>query len=347
MRIANEYHKLEKRYKHIEEECKKLGSLLEQREAEYKGICSHYETLVHVVQELEVAKVDLTKHNEKLEKEKVQLNEDVVLLKNIVYQLNTELERYQDKLRDHKLEINSAHIESSEKEEKHNQRIWGNINFHALGPLLNAYQENLSEKRELLRMYEQEMADFGNRCKEVLTENELMHKEVQELRSECDRYAKEIATLVENTASLKKQNDVLEKETGSLKRGTAEIRSAYELKMEMILKRNDVLRKENMACVSELSNLRGKYEILSKEFEKLKNKEDQTIPTSIHTAAVEECKKLLDELKYRYENEKRNLSNHIKRMEENQPENEKELVMAIAERNHLRGLVENLEKNLK
>nr|XP_034174360.1 centrosomal protein of 89 kDa-like [Osmia lignaria] len=347
LRIANEYHKLEKRYKHIEEECKKLGSILEQRETEYKGICSHYETLVHVVQELEEAKVDLTKHNEKLEAEKVQLNEDILLLKNIVYQLNTELERYQDKLRDQKLEINSAHIESSEKEEKYNQRIWGSINFHALGPLLNAYQENLSEKRELLRMYEQEMADFGNRCKEVLTENELMHKEVQELRSECDRYAKEIATLVENTASLKKQNDILEKDTGSLKRETAEVRSAYELKMGIILKRNDVLRKENMTCVSELSNLRGKYEILSKEFEKLKSKEDQTIPTSIHTAAVEECKKLLDELKYRYENEKRNLSNHIKRMEENQPENEKELVMAIAERNHLKGLVENLEKNLK
>lgn len=300
-----------------------------------------------MVRELEEAKVELTKRNEKLETQKVQSNEDILLLKNIVYQLNAELERYQDKLRDHKLEINSVNVESGEKDERYNHRVWGSINFHALGPLLNAYQENLSEKRELLRMYEQEMADFGNRCKEILTENELMHKEVEELKTECNGYAKEITTLVENTASLKKQNDLLQKETINLKRESAEIRSSYELKMEIILKRNEALRKENMTCASELSNLRGKYEILSKEFEKMKNKEDQTIPTTVHTAAIEECKKLLDELKHRYENEKRNLCTQIKRMEENQPENEKELVMAIAERNHLKGLVENLEKNLK
>nr|XP_003700799.1 PREDICTED: centrosomal protein of 89 kDa-like [Megachile rotundata] len=347
LRIANEYHKLEKRYKHVEEECQKLGTLLEQREIEYKSICSHYETLIHMVRELEEAKAELTKRNERLETQKVQSNEDILLLKNIVYQLNAELERYQDKLRDHKLEINSVNVESGEKEERYNHRVWGSINFHALGPLLNAYQENISEKRELLRMYEQEMADFGNRCKEVITENELMHKEVEELKLECNGYAKEITTLVENTASLKKQNDLLQKEAANLKRESAEIRSSYELKMEIILKRNEALRKENMSCASELNNLRGKYEILSKEFEKMKNKEDQTIPTTVHTAAIEECKKLLDELKYRYENEKRNLCTQIKRMEENQPENEKELVMAIAERNHLKGLVENLEKNLK
>ena len=153
--------------------------------------------------------------------------------------------------------------------------------------------------------------------------------------------------MVENITSLKKQNDILKKEAANIKRETNDIHSSYELKMEVILKCNETLKKEYTTSASELSNLRGKYEILSKEFEKMKGKENQTVPTIIHTTAIEECKTLLDELKHQYESEKRNLCNHIKRIEENQPENEKQLIMVTAERNHLKGLVENLETTLK
>ncbi|XP_076765751.1 uncharacterized protein LOC143432754 [Xylocopa sonorina] len=345
LRIANEYRKLEKRYKCVQEECQKLSNVLEHKELEFKKVCSHYEAVIQMVQELEETKVNLAKQNQRLETEKIQSNQDITLLKSIVYQLNTELERYQDKVKDQKHDNVSVRVESSE--EVRDPKIWGSVNFHALGPLLNAYQENLSEKRELVQMYEQEMADFSNRCKEILTENEIMHKEVEELKTECDRYAKEIKTLIENTTSLKKQNDTLKKEIVDRRREVNDIRSSYELKMEIILKHNEVLKQEHISTASELSNLRGKYEILSKEFDKIKTKEEQTVPATVHATAVEECKTLLDELKYQYENEKRNLCNHIKRIQENQPENEKQLIMAIAERNHLKDLAENLEKNLK
>ncbi|CAD1476421.1 unnamed protein product, partial [Heterotrigona itama] len=336
-KIINEYNKLGKRYKSIKEECQKLNDILEQRELEHKKVCSHYEVLIH---ELEEAKITLVKHNQKLEIEKVQSTEDIALLKNIVYQLNTELERYQDKLGDQKRE----HI-YTENKRKYDSRIWRSINFHALGPLLNAYQENLSEKQELVQMYEQEMADFSSRCKEILVENEFMHKEVEELKLECNRYAKEIKKLVENITSLKNQNDILKKEAANIKREINDTHSSYELKMEVILKYNETLKKEYTTSASELSNLRGKYEILSKEFEKMKGKE--SVPTIIHTTAIEEYKTLLDELKHQYESEKRNLCNHIKRIEENQPENEKQLIMVTAERNYLKGLVEKLETSVK
>ncbi|XP_076239871.1 uncharacterized protein LOC143182622 [Calliopsis andreniformis] len=347
-RLAKEFRKLSKRYKELQEQYQKLHNLLERRETEFQQICSHYEAIAQMLQEMEEAKVGATKRSEKLEEEKVQLNEDIMLLKSIVYQLNVELERYQDKLEKQKVETRSTDfIGCNGKEEKFNQRIWSGVNFHALGPLLNAYRENLSEKQELVRMYEQEMADFGSRCKEILTENEFMHKEVEQLRSECSRYGKEAKSVVENTALLKKQNNLLQKEIIDLKGEANEIRSSYELKIEMISKDNDVLKREHTATLSELNNLKGKYEILSKEFEKVKNKEEQTVPTRVHTSAVEECKTLLDELKYRYEVEKRNLQNQIKHMEENQPENEKQLVMVTAERNHLKTLVESHERNIK
>ncbi|XP_076672203.1 uncharacterized protein LOC143371143 isoform X2 [Andrena cerasifolii] len=348
LRIAKEYQRLQKSYKSVREECDKLSSSMERREAEYQRVCSHYETLVQMVQEMDETKVELIKRNQKLEMEKEQSNEDITLLKNIVYQLNAELERCQDKLRDRKSGSGSTNfVENSGKEKVYSQRVWGSVSFHALAPLLNAYQENLSEKRELVIMYEQEMADFGSRCKAILTENELMHKEVEELRFECNRCAKEIKSVVENTTSLKKQNDSLQKESAVLRRDASEIRSTYELKMEAILSRNEVLKREHMTATSELSNLKGKYEVLSKEFEKMKSKGEQTVPTIVHTTAIDECRTLLDELKYRYESEKRNLSNQIKRMEENQPENEKELIMVTAERNHLNTLIGSLERNLK
>ncbi|XP_017877701.1 centrosomal protein of 89 kDa-like isoform X2 [Ceratina calcarata] len=344
LKVANEYNKLEKRYKNIQEECEKLSNVLRQRESEYKTVCLHYEALVQMVQELEETKVNLVKQNQKLEAKKAQSTQDITLLKSVVYQLNTELERYQDKLREQKIDV-SARLENSE--EKYDARIWAGINFHALGPLLNAYQENLSEKRELVQMYEEEMADFGNRCKEILTENEIMHKEVQELKSECDRYAKDIKILIENTASLRKQNDAMKKEAIDVKREANDVRRSCELKVDIILKHNEALKKDLSATVTELSNLRGKYEVLDKEFGKMKSKEEQTVPASVHTTAIEECKTLLDDLKYQYENEKRNLCNHIKRIEESQPENEKQLIMVMAERNHLKDLTDNLERNLK
>lgn len=187
MKVINEYHKLEKCYKNIQEECQKLNNILEQRELEYKKLCLHYEALIQMIQELEEAKINLLKQNKQLETEKIQSNEDITLLKTIVYQLNAELERYQDKLGDRKHENVSA-SNNCNNEKKYDSRIWGNINFHALGPLLNAYQENLLEKQELIYMYEQEMADFSNRCKQILTENEIMHKEVEELKSEVNNY---------------------------------------------------------------------------------------------------------------------------------------------------------------
>lgn len=345
-KIASDYHKLEKRYRNVKDECEMLNKQMEQREAEYQKMRTHYEAVVQMVREMEITKHELSRRNQKLEAEKVQCDEDILLLKNIVCQLNAELERYQDKLSEEKVKIGGGEY-AENRRKQYSERIWSGVKFHALGPLLNAYQQNLTEKQELVGMYEQGMASFSNRCKEILTENEQMHQEVKELRSECDRYAKEMRTTIENTATLKKQNDSLLKENADSKKESKEIRSLYESKLHTVLEHTEILKKEHAASTSELSNLRGKYEILSKEFEKIKSREEQSIPSSVHTAAIDECKTLLDELKHRYETEKRSLSNQIKRIEENKPENEKQLVLVTAERNHLKSLVTSLETSLK
>lgn len=122
---------------------------------------------------------------EKLKTENLQLNEDVSLLKVLIYKLNVEIERYQDKLR----QINQ-HIDVDDKsvnqatENKSVFESWRNVNSHVLAPLLDAYRENIEEKENLIKQYRHEIDHFGGRCKDVVAENNEYRKKVDEYKSE-------------------------------------------------------------------------------------------------------------------------------------------------------------------
>lgn len=50
----------------------------------------------------------------------------------------------------------------------------------ALAPLLEAYEETIAEKDELISNYKQEMELFTHRCKEIISENEVLHAQLVE-----------------------------------------------------------------------------------------------------------------------------------------------------------------------
>lgn len=110
-----------------------------------------------------------------------ELNEDVMLLKNLVYRLNVELDRYQQKL--HKLgatELPLLKVTPSEVQEKKASMCWKNVDKNALGPLLEAYQEALKEKNDLIHDYEQDLNTFVAKCKQIVTENEKLYQDLEE-----------------------------------------------------------------------------------------------------------------------------------------------------------------------
>lgn len=110
-----------------------------------------------------------------------ELNEDVTMLKNLVYRLNVELDRYQQKL--HKqgaTELPPLKVTPSEVEEKEASVSWRNVNKNALGPLLEAYQETIKEKNDLIHDYEQDLHKFVARCKQVVAENEKLYQDLEE-----------------------------------------------------------------------------------------------------------------------------------------------------------------------
>jgi centrosomal protein CEP89 len=111
-----------------------------------------------------------------------ELSEDVILLKNLVYRLNVELDRYQQRL--HKQgstgELPPLKTVPSEVQEKEASASWRNVNKNALGPLLEAYQETIKEKNDLIHSYEQDLNKFVAKCKQVVAENERLYQDLEE-----------------------------------------------------------------------------------------------------------------------------------------------------------------------
>lgn len=177
-----------KNHDSLEEECEKLSALLEKHETEYQQLHARYKKISETLQKIERTNNDLVMFNQKFEAENTQLNEDVLLLKNVIYQLNTELEKYQDKLKESGQRVVPRSINDvvdfnrPADDVKKVLESWGSVNTHVLGPLLDAYQESLSEKQELINHYEENITDFSARCKEVIAENECMHNEMEKLK---------------------------------------------------------------------------------------------------------------------------------------------------------------------
>lgn len=188
-RICNKYHKLLKNYESLQQEYERLNAVLAERETEYHQLHTYHKEFIEDFQKVEKTNSNLLTFNQRCKAENVQLNEDVLLLKNVIYCLNAELEKYQDKMRELGQSVLSKNIndildfKSPADSNKKILESWGSVNTHVLGPLLDAYQENLSEKQELVNKYEEDIANFSTRCKEVITENECMQNEVEKLRS--------------------------------------------------------------------------------------------------------------------------------------------------------------------
>ncbi|XP_028045766.1 protein Cep89 homolog [Monomorium pharaonis] len=189
-KISNKYHKLLKNHDSLQQEYEKVNALLGEREAEYHQLHTHHKKFTEALQKVEKTNSSLLTFNQRCKAENVQLNEDVLLLKNVIYRLNAELERYQDKLKESGLSVLSKNINDILDSKRPVDDIktlsesWGSVNTHALGPLLDAYQESLTEKQELVNKYEEDITSFSARCKEVVVENECMQNEIEKLKSQ-------------------------------------------------------------------------------------------------------------------------------------------------------------------
>jgi len=199
-RIHIKYQKLLKSHDNLQQEYEKANALLAERETEYQQLHMQYKKFTEALQKVEKTNSNLLTFNQRYKAENIQLNEDVLLLKHV-------LERYQDKLKESGQSVLPKNVNDVLDSKRPADNIktvlesWGSVNTHVLGPLLDAYQESLSEKQELVNKYEEDIANFSTRCKEVIMENECMQNEMEKLKSKVLYLQKKIVVHLTNYCS--------------------------------------------------------------------------------------------------------------------------------------------------
>lgn len=130
---------------------------------------------------------------DRLSNENGQLASDINMMKVLIYRLNVQLENYQEMLRKHDADgkhihgCNRAHDTATAAATTINYENiacidWGSVHSHVLAPLLNAYQETIKEKTNLVKQYETELNQTTGRIKDILAENEELYAQVENMK---------------------------------------------------------------------------------------------------------------------------------------------------------------------
>lgn len=148
-----------------------------------------------------------------LASENQQLVNDVGMMKVLIYRLNVQLENYQEMLRklnrDAKISSNhrdnvgnlatvttmamtTAAATTAQTNFENIESIdWGCVQSHVLAPLLNAYQETIKEKNGLVKQYEFELNQMTGRIKDILSENETLYQQIDDIKQANDAWQAE------------------------------------------------------------------------------------------------------------------------------------------------------------
>lgn len=172
-------------------EQQRLQNKCDNYESEQSKGCNSCASLVIEIEENHLTIAQLSQENE-------QLISDTNMMKVLIYRLNVQLESYQETLRKKEGETkDDRNICFADKNlfTFSNYKIesidWTGIQSNILAPLLSAYHETIKEKTNLVKQYENEMSHTCGRLKDILTENEKMFAEIENLKQENDSWTAE------------------------------------------------------------------------------------------------------------------------------------------------------------
>ncbi|CAH0551940.1 unnamed protein product [Brassicogethes aeneus] len=319
-------------------------------------------------EDLRVVVDKLSADNTSISKTNRELNEDLEMLKTVVYRLNMQLERYQESLRKNNIKVTNPVLRSpnksvpekitthtitanilSESHSNHNHTpiAWGCVNLHTLGPLLDAYQDTLTEKEEIIGNYEIEISKFTGKLKEIIKENEVLHSKLTE-DDECSAKLKcDIVKLKSEVKSTREQNDILIKKCALKQDKLEEVIKSYEQKVEQLKRDYGVAQEQYYRLKTDLVATKEKNKALAGAQDEFKNERHNYIPISVHTSSVNECKRWYEELKVQYEGEKRKLVDALEAKSNAVNELERKVSNSIKMKEELDGKIVQLEKQIK
>ncbi|CAG4939719.1 unnamed protein product [Colias eurytheme] len=327
---------LERKYKRLEEKVK-------QYEVPDK---EHPETAIPLVEvcmscsSRQIVLNQCREHNARLQR-------DLQAMKDVLYRLNVQLSRYQEKLRSNAQTLDAKELKVEKYDnfdsiltslgQKHDEEtdvqsktgtgddtskrlvdLSGLLSAQALAPLFDAYQENLQEKDNLILDYEKQFENMNKKSKQIVTENKSLQERVNSLEQE----------LVGVRQSYKRIK--VEKETGDVERASLlerversenklkEVYELYEDKMAAMMRDYETVHREYFTVKTALeasTNKMAQYDVLR----------TSTVPADLHERRLQDCKRLLDELKHQYSMDTERKSEQIKKSQEELKKSKEEL----------------------
>ncbi|XP_050668142.1 golgin subfamily B member 1 isoform X2 [Leptidea sinapis] len=262
-----------------------------------------------------------------------RLQKDMQAMKEVLYRLNVQLSRYQEKLRvnstvadvkdcksngydlDSLITASFGHRQDGDEENKpldgvtRSVDVSGLLSAQALVPLFDAYQENLQEKDNLIQDYEKQFENMNKKSKDIVTENKCLTEKIDRLDEELTR------------ARLSYKKVMVEKETGDIERATLleradkaetklkEVYELYEDKIATMMRDYETVHREYFTVKSAL-------ETSSAKLAQMDALRARTVPADLHERRLEDCKRLLEELKHQYSVDTERKAEQIKKIQD-------------------------------
>ncbi|KAF4526397.1 hypothetical protein B566_EDAN012687 [Ephemera danica] len=262
---------------------------------------------------------------------------DRELLENLVWRLNVELGRYETRLQQLEKEfIPDKYNNASETAKNTSAPAWCRADPATLGPLLQAYDEALLEKDQLINNFEQQLHKLGAEFREEVAENERLHEALEELlKKESD--AREEAEMAQTDVNnLHSENVILLEKLEIEKTKNEEMGEDYGAKLAQMQEQEALVIQKS----TELNALGREYGILEQKLVRATLEMEQRIPVKHHEDSIADCRKLLEQLKQSYNEDRKVLEerNKVLLVEKVNAETKIRSLVAEAAQNEARAL---------
>lgn len=182
--------------------------------------------------ELKQSETEWRECYERLSKETKGYKDDIKMLKTLVYRLNVQLEQHQEMLRNKNNDTTRSKVEFEVDNHANIEAKWGSVTTHALAPLLNAYEETVRDKQQLVQQYEKELNEFTGKLKKIVEENEKLHDEIEKIQSSERIWATEKTRLEAQIDVCRKKAETQTKRADIAKEKLVEVLKFYEQKVQ-------------------------------------------------------------------------------------------------------------------
>lgn len=238
-----------------------------------------------------------------MQQQNKELNQDVDMLKTLVFRLNVQIESYQD----HGLQPNQGGGATAST-----LPTWSPLGLptHTLTPLLQAYDESIRDKDALLSQFSTDFELFGVELKRALEENTRLLQAQEQLRREVGGWQEERVRLQAQLGVCRTKAETQTRKTDLVKEKLVEVMHFYEQRNQTLLLDMNHLQDAYARCKAELVSLKSATPVQASAPAPVATPAAAATPAS-EADAVQQCKQLLEQLKQEHARERGTLEEQL------------------------------------